>query len=90
MLVDANGKAIADRIVIDELPVWCRGVTYRAHDDIITLLVHVPASHMANEHILGLECEPAQARALVEALSRCLTQSEEAERVVDVPPAPVS
>lgn len=90
-LLGPNGKPLdVERLVVDELPSWCRGVSYRSDDDTITVIVHVPASNLAHEHLLRMECEASHARALVDALKQCLTRSEESSKVLDVPAGPVS
>jgi hypothetical protein len=86
-----DGKPLnVERLVVDELPSWCRGVSYRADDDVITVLVHVPASSLAHEHLLRMECEASHARALIDALQQCVTRSEDSSKVLDVPAGPVS
>jgi len=85
-----DGKPLVEQQLTDELPSWCRGVSYRSDDDIITLHIHVPQSSHAMEHILRMECEVRHARALLAAIQQCITRSEESSKILDVPAGPVS
>lgn len=86
-LVDANGKPInplggkvpgasESAATVEGLPGWMHGAKYRADDDIITLLVAVPASTHALAHLLALEATPEQARVMIDVLTRLVAQSE--------------
>jgi hypothetical protein len=86
-LLDANGNPInplggkvpgaaEQSAIVEGLPGWLHGAKYRADDDIITLLVGVPASTHALAHLLALETTPEQARALIDALTKLVAQSE--------------
>lgn len=94
-IIDANGRPLStapspEVQLVSELPSWCHGVGYRADDDIITVRIIVPESAMARAHVLALEAEPVQLRALVDALSACLSRSEKTMQVLDVPSTPAS
>lgn len=83
--VDARAHVASGVHVIDGLPAWLDGATYRADDDVITLRVAVPQSQHALSHVLALEMTADAARALLEAIGRCVTQSERTMAVLDVP-----
>lgn len=83
--VDPRANATTTTQVIDGLPAWLDGVRYRADDDTITMRVAVPNSQFSLAHLLALELTPETCRALVDALAKCLTQSEKTMTVLDVP-----
>lgn len=85
-----DGKPLGVERQLAELPGWCRGVKYEADDDVVTVLVHVPASSHAIEHVLALQCVPEDVEVLIDALQQCVTRSREASKVLDVPSGPVS
>ncbi len=91
-ILDYNGKPVAtpEQLVRDGLPSWCHGVAYRSDDDIITVRIIVPESALARLHVLALEAQPEQLRALRDAIDECLSRSEKTMQVLDVPPAPAS
>lgn len=60
---------------VELLPSWCDSILYRADDD--TIVLCTPEGE--------LEASPEEARALVEALALCLSRSEQASRILDVP-----
>lgn len=74
--------------VVDGLPAWLHGVSYRADDDVITMRVAVPQSEHALAHLLALEMTPEALGALLDALGACLIQSERSLKVLDVPAPP--
>ena len=74
-----------ETVTIGELPGWCYGMGYRSDDDVITLSVVVPASQLAQEHVLALEMLPESARAVRDALERLIKRSEEASSILEVP-----
>lgn len=65
--------------IADELPSWCGGVMYRADVDTLALM-----TFDGEPGAVELEMTPAEARALVEALSACLTRAAQAARILDV------
>lgn len=62
-----------ERHVDPDLPSWCRGVGYRADDDIVTVTIAIPTT--AGEVLVALESTPLDADALVRSLTRCVEQS---------------
>ena len=71
--------------VIDGLPMWCGGVVYESADNVIVLRVG-PAHGSQPEGPEELVCSPDEARALVDALTRCLTAADRVAKVLDVAP----
>ena len=86
--VDPAAHVSTTTEVANGLPAWLDGMTYRSADDVITMRVAVPLSNVALAHLMALEMTPEACRALVAALGRCLTQSERALTVLDVPASP--
>ncbi len=82
-ILDSNGRPVDPRanhtapmVTVDGLPGWMHSAKYRSDDDIITMVIAVPASTHALAHLLALEMEPSSARAVVDVLSRLVAQSE--------------
>lgn len=90
-LVDANGQPIngskpaSPIATVDGLPGWMKSANYRSDDDIITMVVHVPRSSHAIDHLLALEMTPADARVVIDVLTKLVAQSERV--VLDVSPS---
>lgn len=81
-------KVRGEHKIIENLPAWCKGALYKSDDDVIVLVVNVPASDYAHAHELQMESTPDELRAVLEALQLCLTRSEQAAAIVDVPSSP--
>lgn len=71
--------------VLDGLPEWFAGASYRAADESITLRVAVPASQVSIAHMLACEMTIEAARAVRAALDQLITQAERSLTVLDVP-----
>lgn len=63
-------------LVVAELPDWLRGLTYSAERDVIVVSLY--------EYNVELEMTPAEAGAVINALSLCLARAEQAAKVIDV------
>ncbi len=62
-------------VIVNDLPEWCGGVLYSGDDDMLTLVTNGARLPMT----------PEQARALHGAIGQCLTRSEQAARILEIP-----
>lgn len=90
--VPLAGEPTVVRHVDPDLPSWCRGVGYRADDDIVTVTAAIPTDR--GEVLVAFESTPLDASALARALTRCVEQSHrsvlDAESTETPAPAPPS
>jgi hypothetical protein len=92
VILDENGCPVDPRAnvatathVVDGLPAWFGGASYRADDDVITLRVAVPASQVSIAHLLACEMTPEAARAVRDVIDQLIRRSEMTMTVLDVP-----